>query len=77
MPSQLLRVIQDAKVMVSFRGTGITGVHKARMLPTPGFVIVNRDDDGDSRKHGEDIGTDKKEKERKREEMKMLQGIYI
>jgi len=47
------------------------------MLPTPGFVIVNRDDDGDSRKHGEDIGTDKKEKERKREEMKMLQGIYI
>jgi hypothetical protein len=75
MPSQLLRVIQDAKVMVSVRGAGITGVHKARMLPTPGFVIVNTNDDGDNRKHGEDKGTDKKEKERKQEEMKMLQGI--
>jgi hypothetical protein len=29
----------------------VVGVHKAIMPPTPGFVIVNTDDDG-GKKHG-------------------------
>jgi len=77
MLSQLLRVIQDAKVMVSVRGTGITGVHKARMLPTPGFVIVNTDDDGDNRKHGEDIGTDMKEKKETRGDENVTRNLHL
>jgi len=66
-------VVQDARFR--FVGHRHGRVHKARTPPTPGFVIVNTDDDG----HDEKLSAryDMKEREKRDEIMKMLQGIYI
>jgi hypothetical protein len=55
----------------------MAGVHKARESPTPGFVIVNTDDDGDERNKVQDSTKMKKKTEKRDEIVKMLQGIYI
>jgi len=54
----------------------MAGVHKTRTPPTPGFVIVNTDDDGDDKKQGARYEYERKT-EKREEIMKMLQGIYI
>ena len=64
-------VIQDARFLFVRHRQG--GGHKPRTPPTPGFVIVNTDDDGDDEKQGARYDM----KRKKDEIMKMLQRIYI
>jgi len=65
-------VVQDARFR--FVGHRHGRVHKARTPPTPGFVIVNTDDDSDDEK----LGARYEKKKKKRDKiMKMLQRIYI
>jgi len=69
MLSQFLQVIQDAKVWFLFVGIDRAGLDKAS-TPTPGFVIVNTDDYGDSEKHGARYEYQyERKKERKRDEI--------
>jgi len=57
----------------------MAGVHKTRTPPTPGFVIVNTDDDGDDKKQGAryEYQYERKTEKRRRDNENVTRNLHL